>query len=372
MLLILFQKYDIMELNIEKERNVMSMTTLAYNCPNCGAELYFNADKQKMCCEFCLSEYTDAEIKAAQGDVTAKEKAHNDEEFCAHMDEYVCPNCGAEVIADENTAASICTYCHSPVVLKGKLSGQFMPDKIVPFAYGKDEAINKFRAFIKKRWFLPRNFAKKEQLEKISGIYYPFWVTDADTYSEMAADCTKVRTWVSGDTRYRETSYYKAVREGEIHFEDIVTSAISDADKQMLEGILPFPSDALQPFSMTQLSGFTAKKRDIERSALSNEVREKMNVYAQTLLFRTVNGYTTRVPRYTKVSIHKSHWEYALMPIWLLTYKTRKRTYTYAMNGHTGKIYGELPISIKKLLLACSAVFAAVSPLIALMGGMFL
>ncbi len=350
----------------------MNTTAVAYNCPNCGAELYFNADKQKLCCEFCLSEYTDEEIKATDAAQIAENKAHNAEDFCAHMDEYACPNCGAEVIADENTAASICIYCQSPIMLKGKLSGQFMPDKIVPFAYGKDEAINKFRDFIKKKWFLPKNFAKKEQLEKISGIYYPFWVTDADTYAEMSADCTRVRTWVSGNTRYRETSYYRATREGDIHFEDIVTSAISDADKAMLEGILPFPSNALQPFSMPQLSGFTAKKRDIERSALSEEVRNKMNDYAQTLLFGTVNDYTTKVPRYTKVSIHKSHWEYALMPIWMLSYKTRKRNYIYAMNGYTGKIYGELPISIKKLILACSAVFAAATPIIALIGGLFI
>ena len=350
----------------------MSMTTLAYNCPNCGAELYFNADKQKMCCEFCLSEYTDEEIKSSDSAKTAENKANEAKDFCEHMDEYVCPNCGAEVIADENTAASICTYCHSPIVLKGKLGGQLMPDKIVPFAYGKEEAINKFRAFIKKKWFLPKNFAKKEQLEKISGVYYPFWVTDADTYSEMSADCTDVRTWVSGDTRYRETSYYKVMRGGDIHFEDIVTSAISDADKLMLEGILPFPSDALQPFSMTQLSGFTAKKRNIEINAVSDEVKNRMNVYARTLLLRTVNGYDTAIPNYTNVNIHRCHWEYALMPIWLLTYKTRKRNYLYAMNGHTGKIYGELPISIKKLLFACGSVFVGMASIVALIGGILL
>lgn len=350
----------------------MNTTAVAYNCPNCGAELYFNADKQKLCCEFCLSEYTDEEIRATDAAKIAEDKAHNAEDFCAHMDEYACPNCGAEVIADENTAASICIYCQSPIMLKGKLSGQLMPDKIVPFAYGKDEAINKFRAFIKKKWFLPRNFAKKEQLEKISGIYYPFWVTDADTYSEMVADCSTIRTWVAGDTKYREVTRYKVVRGGNIHFEDIVTSAISDADKHMLEGILPFPSSALQPFSMPQLSGFTAKKRDIERSALSNEVKEKMNVYAKILLSRTINGYTTKIPRYTKVNIHKSHWEYALMPIWMLSYKTRKRTYIYAMNGHTGKIYGKLPVSIIKLLLACGSALAGFTSLIALLGGLLL
>ena len=39
------------------------------------------------------------------------------------------------------------------------------------------------------------------------------------------------------------------------------------------------------------------------------------------------------------------------MPIWLLTYQQRGKTYTYAMNGYTGKVYGELPVSRLKLAL---------------------
>ena len=39
------------------------------------------------------------------------------------------------------------------------------------------------------------------------------------------------------------------------------------------------------------------------------------------------------------------------MPIWILTYKKGGKTYTFAMNGYTEKIYGELPISKLKLWL---------------------
>ena len=49
-------------------------------------------------------------------------------------------------------------------------------------------------------------------------------------------------------------------RAGDIHFEDIVTCALSDADKKMLEGVLPYPSEELTDFSMPYLSGFFAKK----------------------------------------------------------------------------------------------------------------
>jgi hypothetical protein len=42
------------------------------------------------------------------------------------------------------------------------------------------------------------------------------------------------------------------------------------------------------------------------------------------------------------------------------------------MNGYTGKIYGELPVSYKKLLAVCGAVFAVIAPIIGIIGGIFL
>lgn len=73
-----------------------------------------------------------------------------------------------------------------------------------------------------------------------------------------------MRTWTTGDKQYTETSHYALFRAGDIHFEDVTTAAYSAENKQMLEGILPFPSDALRDFSMPYLSGF------LPRSAISS------------------------------------------------------------------------------------------------------
>ena len=77
---------------------IMSETTIAFNCPNCGAELSFNADKQKLCCEFCLSEFTEEEFENTGARERSKQKTGADNEYCEHMREYSCPNCGAEVV----------------------------------------------------------------------------------------------------------------------------------------------------------------------------------------------------------------------------------------------------------------------------------
>ena len=351
----------------------MSDNTLIYKCPNCDAGLLFDPDSASFKCEFCLSSFTAKELEETDAGKRAEEARQRDEEFCSHLNEYSCPSCGAHIIADENTAADFCYYCHNPVVLSGKLSGAMAPTKIVPFKYSKEEAMNIFEKFAKKKWFVPSDFKDKARIEKITGVYYPFWITDADTDSEIFAKTTRVRSYITGNYRYTETSFFNVERRANIHFEDIANSAFSEADKKMLEGILPFPYEAQQDFNMSYLTGFQAKKRDIEREALEERFKEQVANYGGAMLESTIQGYSTVKVVQNKYKILKSHWDYSLMPIWILTYKNKKgKIFTYAMNGYTGKIYGELPIDAGKVTLGTIITGILAGALGALLGGLFL
>ncbi len=350
----------------------MTNQTVAYQCPCCGAGLSFDPEKQKFACEFCLSAFDESELESAGAGEAAKKAAEEAAAYCEQMNLFACPNCGAEVVADEHTAADFCYYCHNPVVLSGRLSGQMRPHRVVPFRIDKAEAERMFLDWCKKKWFLPKSFTSSEHAAQIQGVYYPFWVTDADADGAIDAKATRARTWRAGDYRYTETSFFDVSRAGEIHFEDIVTCALSDADKAMLEGILPYPSEDLAEFSMPYLSGFVAKKRDIERDALTEEVRGRMHAYTAALLRGTVTEpYSTFNVSETRVNIRKSHWEYALLPIWILTYTDNKgKVYTFAINGDTGKIYGELPISLPKLGVLAASVALPLTAFFSWIGGM--
>ena len=355
--------------------------TVTYKCPNCDAGLLFDANTQKFSCEFCMSAFTEEELAATASAERAEEKMRENAEFADEIKEYFCPNCGAEVVAEKNTVADFCYYCHNPIVLSDKVAGMMKPTKIIPFKFEKDQAVEEFLRYAKKKWFVPRDYFSAAQLDRISGIYYPFWVVDADTDSQMEGIGKKIRSWRSGDYRYTETSSFSVMRRGRIHFEDITSSAISTEDKAMLEGILPYPCELYQDFSMPYLQGFVAKKRDIEREQLTDEVKGRMNNYASTLLRRTVMGYDSFYPNGCDVGILNSHWEYSLMPIWIMTYRkksgNKEKTYIYAMNGATGKIYGELPVSIPKLLLLALGILLGVAALVFglglfLLGGEFM
>ncbi len=347
-------------------------STVTYKCPNCGAGLIYDAEKHSFVCKFCISEFKEEDLEDSEADKKAEKIDEEQREFDESVNQYVCPSCGAEIIVEKSTAADFCYYCHNPVVLSDKLSGNFKPSKIVPFKISREEAKEQFLRYARKKWFCPGDYFSTANSEKITGVYYPFWVTDADTHARLDTTAYKVRTWTSGDYRYTETSRYDVKRGGNIHFEDITSSAISEEDKKMLEGILPYPVDEHKDFAIPYLQGFMAKKRDVDRDMLTSEVRGKMNLYSEQMLRDTIRGYSTVTTDSMNVNIKSSHWEYTLMPIWILTYTKNRKTYVYAMNGSTGKIYGELPVSPLKLALLGVAVTLLAGAITYLIGGMLL
>ena len=98
----------------------MSSGTLDHKCPNCRATLKFNPHEQNWTCEYCRSAFTKEDIDAYEvkrGNVIDEEtesvQLEKDENG---MDIYSCPNCGAQIVADENTTATFCVYCKSTAI----------------------------------------------------------------------------------------------------------------------------------------------------------------------------------------------------------------------------------------------------------------
>ena len=62
-------------------------SAVTYQCPNCSAGLIFNPEKDLFCCEFCLSEFTEADLKKTEAGTKLKEEHEHaeSEAFCEGM-----------------------------------------------------------------------------------------------------------------------------------------------------------------------------------------------------------------------------------------------------------------------------------------------
>ncbi len=239
------------------------MAVFTYKCPNCDGGLEFNAEKQKFVCEYCTSEFTMEELKAHFNEEELAQQAEADakaerEHEHAHADDgdmlmYNCPSCGAEIVTDATTAASFCYYCHNPVVLSGRLAGEYRPDLVIPFTIERKEAESRFLEWIKTKKLAPSDFYGEENIEKMSGVYFPFFVVSEKIDGRLEAEAHNVRTWVSGSTEHTERSIYRVVRDGAIILKNITKNALNKDEKVLVDNVLPFDMKKSQLFSMAYL-----------------------------------------------------------------------------------------------------------------------
>lgn len=257
----------------------MEIKTVTYQCPNCSAALEYNNALGKFKCLFCDSEFTEEDIKKrfaenegfelSQENLEAEQEAAQDEsnrqaeEFAGASALYTCPNCGAGVICDSLTASTRCHFCHTPVILTGRLSGEFRPNLIIPFTRTREQAETAFKEYCKGKFLLPKGFASEAQIQNITPLYVPYWLKSGTLDAFMEAEGHKVHSWRVGDTRFTNTKIFNVTRRAEMTFVRVPCDGSKRIDDSLMESIEPFDYTGIKPFSMSYLSGCGAEKYDV-------------------------------------------------------------------------------------------------------------
>ena len=267
---------------------------------------------------------------------------------------YMCPSCGASVFTDtELDASAECYYCHSPVVLSGRLSGEFRPDLVIPFKKTRGQAIQQFQEWIgKKKFFLAKGFGSAETLNKIQGIYIPFWLADCCVEGKLAADCYKTLSRTrKGDYTYVTESKHLARREGSLIFRRVPADGSSRADDQLMDSIEPFNYKDLEPFDLSYLSGHNAQRYDVDRQQVFPRISARVTETADEMFRAEIKGYSRVNITERDFRVTNINYQQAMLPMWFLTFFYKNKLYYFAMNGQTGKFGGLLPVNKLKLAL---------------------
>ena len=341
----------------------MDNGTVSYKCPSCGAGLTYSAESRDFHCIYCGSHFSadmlDAPLhedsQPAYGSQTDNDPAIEEKrrKFGDESRLYICPSCGASIFTDSEVAATAeCYYCHSPAVLSGRLSGEFRPDLIIPFKRSRGEAIMKFNEWIKpKKFFLAKGFGSSESLNKIQGIYIPFWLTDCCVEGKMTADCYKtVGTARKGDYIVVTEDHSFAVRDGSVIYRQVPADASSRADDALMDSIEPFDYKELTEFDMSYLSGHSAQRYDMEKYTIIPRITNRVTEATEEVFKSSIIGYNRINVTSKEFRITNINFKQAMMPMWFLTYFYKDKLYYFAMNGQTGKFGGRLPLNKPKLI----------------------
>ncbi len=339
-----------------------------FKCPCCGANLTYNAKEGEMTCEYCDSHFTMEEVKAAQEaeqefaqasdmnwNATEPPLVHG---WSGNMDGYRCPSCNAEMVIHENAAATECPYCGNPTIVAQSFSGIYRPDLVIPFKVDKNEASNMMKTFVKGKKLLPSSFLEQNRIEKITGLYVPFWLYSCHARGSVAFEGIKKKHWSDQRYNYEREDYYHVVRRGEMDFKRIPADASSQMDDAMMDSIEPFDYSKAVPYDAAYFSGYLANRYDMKAKDTEERANERVRNTFYDTMKEAVQNYDTVKDKADNIQLSQAKAEYAMLPVWMLSTRYEDKVYSFGINGQTGKMVGDLPVDKSKYFKYLAIAFA--------------
>lgn len=330
---------------------------LEYKCPCCNAGLAFAPGVQRLKCEYCDNTFEPDTVRTYNESENPKEDSFSwentqseswTEEEQQTMRAFLCPSCGGEIVTEETTAATFCPFCDNPTIMPSRISGSLKPDAVLPFQKTKEEAQAAFLKLCKGKKLLPKGFMSQQKVEKITGMYVPYWLYDCTAEYDGSFKATRIRKWSDSRYHYTKTDHYLLRRRARAAFAGIPMDGSSKMEDIFMESIEPFDYSRLKAFDNAYLTGYFADKYDVESQQGEDRIRQRVEQSMRDAIQETVMGYTTIVPTNRRIDVQHSHAKYVLLPVWMLNSRYNGKTYTFLMNGQTGKITGSLPICGKQ------------------------
>ena len=325
-----------------------------FKCPCCDGAIEFDSTVQKMKCPYCDSEFDmetlqqyNAELEAQpQDNMTWDTAAGSQWQYgeTENLRVYTCQSCGGQIVADETTGATHCPFCGNPVIMTAQFTGDLKPDLVIPFKLDKKAAMAALANHYKGKVLLPKVFKDENCIKEVKGLYVPVWLFDTDADAHLRYRATRTRAWSDSQYNYLETQYYSVVRAGGIGFANVPVDGSTKMDDALMESIEPYHVEEAVDFQTAYLSGYLADKYDVDASHSIERANQRIRQSTEDAFASTVIGYTTVTPTSTNIALHNGRARYALYPVWLLTTKWNDRTFTFAVNGQTGKTAGDLPM----------------------------
>lgn len=338
---------------MEEQTNVIE-----FKCPCCNAGLKFGSQIQKLTCEYCdntfdidtVKAYNESESIQTEDHFTWEDEKKQEwsETEQVSLNAFQCPACGGEILTDDTTAATFCPFCENPSILPTRLSGTLKPDAVLPFQKTKEDAKAAFLQLCKGKPLLPKNFTSQQRLDKITGMYVPFWLYDCNADFDGNYKATRIHHWSDSRYNYTKTDHFLLSRKANASFHGIPMDGSSKMEDAFMESIEPFDYNQMVSFDMGYLSGYMADKYDVPSENGESRIRERVEQSLQDQVQTSLLGYTTVLPANRHIQIQNSKAKYVLLPVWMLNTNYRGKIYTFAMNGQTGKITGSFPICPKR------------------------
>ncbi len=336
----------------------------SFICPGCGARMAFDPQTQSLLCGQCgrTEPVAAPEMEAPEYLYNPETDEYRAPDWKLAGDRMVsCSGCGAQTVVSAAALTACCPFCGGHyVVQQDSETVGILPETMMPFRVPRQKAEGFLRQWVKKRFWAPKAFKNSIVLpDKLNGVYLPFWTYDAllDTsyQGEGGRRYTETRTRVVNGKRQTYTvtkvRWYPISGADRLRFDDRAVCASRAVDPAMIQRLGAFSTKVLRRYNPAYLAGFNASRYDVGLGEGFTQVRAGMEREMQSRIEAGRGFDCYRNMRYAH-SFSNVRFKHILLPVWIAAYPYKQKIYRFLVNGETGTVSGESPLSPAKILLA--------------------
>ncbi len=315
-------------------------------CQICGALL----DEEDMFCANCGTEAPPRDDAPQHDRPRSVISTHN----------FECRGCGASMSYDASAGTLLCPFCGSEKLEQKKDGRVLAANRVVPFRYSQRDAELQLRHWLGKGFWRPSDLQQKAAIVKMTPVYVPYWVFEAQTHTYWTADTSQTPAGASGDWFPLSGEHHGQYRGLLIGASGVLTPAETNA-------ICPFDLAAGKPLDEVDLTDVTTEQFALARKyarPLARQGLESQETRAVELQYVPGNARNVKV----NVKIENQASEPVLLPVWIMAYRYQSQVFRFLINGQTGASTGQAPFSYKKLAMVILFAVLALLALLITMG----
>lgn len=350
-----------------------------FPCEECGADLVFHIGDQKLKCPYCGAtkeiEFSEA-VQIHEQDFVAmieelKSRKEEQTPFAEEYHEIRCESCGSNVLFEGTLTSTECPYCGSPLQRENVHRGGFrIPvDAVLPFKIDQRRADQLIADWVKSRWFAPNEFKKRGATGKINGAYLPFWTFDSLTFTVYHGQRGEDSTTTVGSGKDQRTvtttNWYPASGKFQRFFDDVLINGTRQFVGSQIDDLSPWPLQDCFPFTPELLAGHFARTYDIDLPDAFPAAKKLIDAAILSECKHRIGGDHQRVDS-LKSRYDAMTYKHLMLPIYLLAYRYRDKSFQVLVNAATGTVHGSRPYSWVKILCTVLGVGGAILAFVAM------
>jgi hypothetical protein len=346
---------------MENEQNSVSeeVENKQFPCSKCGAFLVFAPGTHSLTCPYCgeKNEVANEAVEVVEDDFeSVVNSVMENDDLNTEISQIKCGTCGAISALPPNTVSSDCAFCGTALVVsQSTVKRMIKPKYVLPFQIAKNKCNELFKGWINGRFWAPNAIKKQSEQGKIQGLYIPYWTYDCDTNTDYTGERGDHYTVIveRDGKNVSETRTRWSFRNGSVSrfFDDILICASNSLPQKLKNKLNEWDFKELMPYNDQYLSGFTTEIYQIGLNEGFEQAKEIIKPKILEDVRNDIGGNEQRVSN-TQTAYSNITFKHLLLPIWLTSYKYNNKSYSILINGQTGEIEGNYPVSVWKVIIA--------------------